>query len=216
VPVIRIEGRPDADLLRFERGERVDRQHEAHVDVARREAVFAQRAVQLVLRNAAARRRYDHGAPLQVGDASHRRIGLHDDAERRRRAGARRDDAQRRIAERGRQHGQVAGRREIERTRALCFEQRRGALEIRPAKPVRHAVEHARGFGQCAQPAGLIAEHQRHVRQVGAGRARGECGGAGERCGGQRARAQQHAATGRGGGRSHRYAILGNPRGMHG
>ncbi|EDS99762.1 hypothetical protein BamIOP4010DRAFT_6725 [Burkholderia ambifaria IOP40-10] len=212
VAVIRIEGRPDADLLRLERGECVDRQHEAHVDVARCEAVFAQRAVQLVLRDAAARRRHDDGAPLQVGDRAHRRIGLHDDAERRWRAHARRDDPQRRIAERGRQHGQVAGWREIDRARALRFEQRRGTLEIRPAKPVRHAVEHARGLGQRTQAAGLIAEHQRDVRQVGAGRAGGQCGGARKRCGGQGGHTQQRAAAGRGGGRSHRRRVLGDPR----
>ena len=210
--VVRVERRPDADPLRLECSERIDGQHEAHVDITRREAVFAQRAVQLVLRDAAARGRHDDGLPFQVGDGADRRIGLYDDAERRRRADARRDDPQRRVAECGRQHGQVAGRREIDRARALRLEQRRRTLEVGPAKPVTRAVEHVRGFRERAQAAGLVAEHERDARQVGAGRMGGPCDAAGERRGGEGGKPLQHAAARRGGGGIHRRGVLGDPR----
>jgi len=83
------------------------------------------------------------------------------------RANPRCDDLQGRIADSGREHGQIAGGREIDGARALRFEKRRCALEVGPAKRVRRAVEYFRGFRERTRAAGLIAEHDRGGCRLG-------------------------------------------------
>ncbi|MNC45769.1 hypothetical protein D3C75_947540 [compost metagenome] len=94
------------------------------------------------------------------------RIGGYQDRNPPRLAAPNGDNAQRCPTGGGRKHRRITGRGQIDSAGAQGFEQGRRALEVRPLDLVVDALQRTRCLDHGAQAFDLIAQHQRHTRQV--------------------------------------------------